>query len=325
MPQLDPLMSRTVLVADIGGTTTRIGRAGADGVPFDIRIETNASYGGLEELLRSYLAATGGAAPQMAVLAIAAPVDGDMVRMTNGKWSFSIAALAAAFGFRALRVLNDFAALAHGVPRLGRADLVEVGAGRAVKDAAVLVCGPGTGFGSAVLLPREGGHEVRPSEAGHMRLGAVTTAEARVVAHMVRDFGAVSVERVLSGAGLVRLHAILTGEEVSSHALIRAAITGQRQERESCMVFLRLLGRVVGDLALAFDARGGVYLAGGVAHGLSELFADSPFRAEFENHPPYNDRLALIPVHVVTHATPGLVGAGEVGRALLAQEPPQNR
>lgn len=312
-------MSRTVLVADVGGTTTRIGRAGPDGVPFDIRIEANASYGSLEELLKSYLGAVAGGRPQNAVLAIAGPTEGDAVRLTNGTWGFSAAALKAEFGFSRLRVLNDFAALAHGVPRLGRPDLLEVGAGRAAKDAPILVCGPGTGFGSALIFPRDDGYEVRPSEAGHMRLGAVNTDEARIVAHMVRDFGAVSVERVLSGSGLVRLHAILTGEEVSSHSIIRAALHGQRQERESCMVFLRMLGRVLGDLVLAFDARGGAYIAGGVGHALAELFADSPFRAEFENHPPYTDRLNLVPVHVVTHATPGLLGAGEVGRRLLAE------
>ncbi len=311
-------MSRTVLVADVGGTTTRIGRAGPDGVPFDIRIETNASYGSLEELLRDYLGA-GRARPQHAVLAIAGPVEGEAVRLTNGTWGFSVDALKAEFGFHRLRVLNDFAALAHGVPRLGRADLLEVGAGRAVKDAPILVCGPGTGFGTALILPRGDRYEVLPSEAGHMRLGAVNADEARIVAHLVRDYGAVPIEGVLSGSGLARLHTILTGEEVSSHAIIRAAINGQRQERDSCMVFLRLLGRVLGDLVLAFDARGGAYIAGGVGHALAELFAESPFRAEFENHPPYTDRLNLVPVHVVTHATPGLVGAGEAGRQLLAE------
>lgn len=311
-------MASTVLVADIGGTTTRIARTGADGVPFDIRIEANVSYGSLEELLRNYLAAVGGPAPRAAVLAVAGPVDGDAVRLTNASWAFSSAALAAEFGFAELKVINDFAALAHGVPRLSREDLCEVGVGRAVPGAPIVVCGPGTGFGTALILPRDGGYEVRASEAGHMRLGAVTADEARVLAHLVRDLGAVSIDKVLSGSGLARLHTILSGEEASSHAIIRAALVGQERERNSCFVFLRLLGRILGDLVLAFDAKGGAYVAGGIGQAMAGLFADSPFRAAFEDHPPYSDRLSLVPVHVVLHATPGLLGAGEIGRRLLA-------
>ncbi|MEP9354097.1 ROK family protein [Xanthobacter sp. KR7-65] len=310
-------MTSTVLLADIGGTTTRIARAGADGVPFDIRLEANDSYGSLEELLHAYLASLSGEPPRCAALAIAGPIDGDDVRLTNRDWRFSTRKLAEDLSFARLSVLNDFEAFAHGLPLLTREDLLEVGTGRAVPGAPMLLCGPGTGLGTALIIPREDGHEVLPSEAGHMRLGAVTTDEARIVAHLVRDLGPVSVEHVLSGPGLVRLHRILSGESLSSHAIIKAALDGQRQEKESCHVFLRLLGRVLGDLALAFDAKGGVFVGGGVGRAMAHLFAESPLRDAFEEHPPYRDRLALVPIHVVMHATPGLVGIGEIGRRLL--------
>lgn len=310
-------MAPTVLLADIGGTTTRVARAGVDGVPFDIRLEANDSYGSLEDLLRTYLASVSGAAPRCAALAVAGPIDGDEVRLTNRNWRFSTTQLARDLSLGHLSVLNDFAAFAHGLPLLTRDDLLEVGTGRAVPGAPMLLSGPGTGLGTAFILPREAGYEVMPSEAGHMRLGAVTTDEARIVAHLVRDLGPVTVEHVLSGPGLVRLHRILSGEQLSSHAIIKAALDGQRMEKESCHVFLRLLGRVLGDLALAFDAKGGVFVGGGVGHAMAPLFAESPFRAAFEEHPPYHDRLALIPIHVVMHATPGLIGIGEIGRRLL--------
>lgn len=313
-------MAPTVLLADIGGTTTRVARAGVDGIPFDVRLEANDSYGSLEELLRTYLGSMGGETPRCAALAVAGPIDGDEVRLTNRQWRFSIEGLARDFNFLHLEVLNDFEAFAHGLHLLTRDDLLEVGTGRAVPGAPLLLCGPGTGLGTAFILPREEGYEVIPSEAGHMRLGAVTTDEARIVAHLVRDLGPVSVEHVLSGSGLVRLHRILSGEQLSSHAIIKAALDGQRLEKESCHVFLRLLGRVLGDLALAFEAKGGVYVGGGVGRAMAHLFADSPFRAAFEEHPPYTDRLAQVPIHVVTHATPGLVGIGEIGRRLLVDE-----
>jgi len=311
-------MAPTVLLADIGGTTTRIARAGSDGVPFDMRLEANDSYMSAQDLIGTYLSARGGEPPRAAVLAVAGPMDGDQVRLTNRGWSFSRTALAAAFGFERMEVLNDFAAFAHAVPALSREELLGVGVGRAVAGRPILVCGPGTGFGCAVALPREHGVEVLASEAGHMRLGAVNTDEARLIAHMVRDLGPVVVEHVLSGAGLVRVHRILTGEQLSSHAIIMAAVNGQRSERESCMVFLRVLGRVAGDLALAFEAQGGVYVGGGIGRAMAPLFAEGAFRAAFEDHPPYNDRLAQIPVHVVTHAAPEVLGAGRIARRLLA-------
>lgn len=312
-------MAPTVLLADIGGTTTRVARAGADGLPFDVRLEANDSYASLEDLLGTYLASVSGEAPSCGALAVAGPIDGDDVRLTNRNWRFSTQKLAADLSFKRLSVLNDFEAFAHGLPLLTRDDLLEVGTGRAVAGAPMLLSGPGTGLGTALILPREAGYEVLASEAGHMRLGAVTTDEARIVAHLVRDLGPVSVEHVLSGPGLVRLHRILSGESLSSHAIIKAALDGQRQEKESCHIFLRLLGRVLGDLALAVDAKGGVYVGGGVGRAMAHLFAESPFRTAFEEHPPYHDRLAQIPIHVVMHATPGLVGIGEIGRRLLVE------
>lgn len=316
-------MAPLLLLADIGGTTTRLARAGADGVPYDVRLEANDSYASLLDLMQAYLANVGGAAPRFAAMAVAGPIDGDAVRLTNRDWSFTVSGLARELGLEHLRVVNDFAALAHGVPQLKREDLLDVGTGRPVSVAPCLVCGPGTGLGTALLLPkgetRADGFTVLPSEAGHMRLGAVTTDEARVIAHLVRDLGPVSVEHVLSGPGLMRLHRILSGEQLSSHAIIKAALNGQRSEQESCHVFLRILGRVLGDLTLAFDARGGVFVAGGVGRAMAHLFGESPFRAAFEDHPPFHDRLALVPIHVVMHATPGLVGAGQVGRALAAE------
>ncbi|MFG1295275.1 glucokinase [Xanthobacter variabilis] len=313
-------MAPNVLIADIGGTTTRIARSGADGVPFDVRVETNDSYVSAEELIGAYLDDLTGEAPRAAVLAVAGPVEGDDIRLTNRDWHFSRSALGAAFDLKRVEVINDFAAFAHGVPQLGREDLLAVGVGRAAAGRPRLVCGPGTGFGTALILTRESGYDVLPSEAGHMRFGAVATDEARIIAHMVRDLGPVVVEHVLSGGGLVRMHRILTGEQLSSHAIIKAAANGQQSEKESCAVFLRVLGRVLGDLTLAFEALGGVYVGGGLGRALAPLFTESPFRAAFEDHPPYGERLAQVPVHVVTHAAPGLLGTARLGRRLLQED-----
>ncbi len=311
-------MVSTALLADIGGTSARIARVDAGGQPYDIRVLAGEDFPNLEALFGHYFEQTGGTRPDVGVFAVAGPVDGDDVRLTNRDWRFQRPALAAALGLGQLAVFNDFVALAEGVPTLGRADLVQVGTGKAVERAPILVCGPGTGLGTALLLPQEAGYRVLPSEGGHVRFGAVMADEARILAHLVRDLGSVSVEAVLSGSGLVRLHAVLSGEQCTSQHIIRSALTGSAAELESCNVFLRILGRILGDYALLFDARGGVFIPGGVAAALAPLFAGSPFRAAFEDHPPYTARLATVPTHVVVHPTPGLAGAAAIAQRLLA-------
>ena len=323
-----------LLLADIGGTTTRLARADADGAPMDVRLESNDRHASLEDLLRSYLDTAAHTRPSVAVLAVACPVEGDELRLSNRAWHFSPSRLISALELDMLEVVNDFVALAHGVPYLGKAELMRIGAVHSgdapCLSAPALVCGPGTGLGAALILPdapRKGETEpsfsVLPSEAGHMRFGAVTADEAKLLAHLARELGPVSVEHVLSGPGLERMHHSLSGARLSSHAIIRAARDGQHAERASCDLFLRILGRVLGDLALAFEARGGVYIAGGVGQALAPLMADSPLRTAFEDHPPFSARLARVPIHVITHATPGLLGAGRMGRKLLSAS--QNR
>jgi glucokinase len=235
--------------------------------------------------------------------------------MTNRNWSFSQRRLRRALKLERLVVINDFAAAAYALPHIREADLVAVGSGRPTPRGTMLVCGPGSGFGVATLLRHSGKPRAVPSEAGHMRLGAATADEARILAHLVREEGPVVVEQILSGPGLVRLHRILTGEESTGEAIVASARLGKNPARDTIHAFLRLFGRIAGDLALAFDARGGVFIAGGIGRVLAPFYASSPFREAFEEHPPYGARLAGIPVCVIAHAAPGLVGAATLAAA----------
>lgn len=305
-------MTHNVLVADIGGTSSRLALAGADGVPHEVRIHRNDEFAGFEQLLTHDLAGRGVSVDATA-LAIAGPTDDDIVKLTNRDWSLSKTAMREKFGWKEFVVVNDFEALAHGVPALTGEDLLAVGGGHAAEGAPMLVCGPGTGFGVAGLV-RAGDGEliVVKGEAGHCRLGATNAQEARLLAHLVRALGPVVVEHALSGSGLARIHTVLTGERQPPEAVIASALAHEETAVETCEVFLRLFGRIAGDLALTFDARGGVYLAGGVATGLAPLFATSPFREAFEEHPPFGPRLMATPVHLITHPTPGLLGIAQV-------------
>ena len=262
----------------------------------------------LQELLAQKLAAAGKPRPDTAVLAVAAPIDGDRVALTNRAWSFSRMKLKHALKLKQLIVLNDFAAVAHALPVLKTKDLVRTGGGNGKKDGNLLACGPGTGFGVAALIRAAREAVVLPSEAGHMIFGSSSTAEAEIFARLPSGPPFV-VENLLSGPGLARLHRALSGQALSSDQVIANAKAGDETALATAEVFLRFLGRVAGDMALAFDARGGVYIAGGVGRALAPLFATSPFRKAFDDRPTYRDRLAAIPTYVIVHPSPELLGA----------------
>jgi glucokinase len=261
----------------------------------------------LQELLARELAAAGKSRPRIAALAVAAPVDSDRIALTNRAWTFSQAKLKRALKLKHLIVVNDFAAVAHALPALKTKDLVQIGGGKGKKDGNLLACGPGTGFGVAALIRAESAQTVLASEAGHMLLGPAA-GEAEIFARLSGPRPLVT-ENLLSGPGLARLHRALSGQALSSNQVITNANMRHEEALRTVEAFLRILGRVAGDLALAFDARGGVYIAGGVGRALAPLFAASPFRKAFDEHPTYGERLAAIPTSAIVHPSPELLGA----------------
>lgn len=307
-------MKKPALVADVGASTIRIALT-RGGELFSVRVRALRKGDSPQALIAAALAVAK-PRPLHAVVAVAGPVDGDRVTMTNFAWSFSQNELKRALRLKRLVVVNDFVAVAHALPALRSADVISIPGGHRQSGGNLLACGPGSGFGVAALIPGR-----RPiviaSEAGHMRLGAATARTARVLAHLVRELGTVVTEDVLSGPGLVRLHRILSGKQESAEDIVSAARKGRLMPKATAELFLRWFGRIAGDLALAFDARGGVFLAGGLARALAPLVAASDFRETFENHPPYVSRLAAIPVHVIVHPAPGLLGAAMLAKTLM--------
>lgn len=310
-------MERSILVADIGGTTTRTAFVGASGALDSVVSISNREAGDLSQYLAETIA-RGVPRPREAVLAVAAPIDGEDVVLTNHPWRFSRAPLSRQLGVGRLIVLNDFAAAAHAMPLFAPSDLMQIAAGQPVPDGTQLICGPGTGFGVAALRYDRGQVRISPSEAGHMRFGATNADEARILAHLEKDFGAVVVEHILSGAGIARLHFILHGLRSDAKAIVAEAVDGGPAAQETVSIFLRIFGRVAGDLALAFGVRGGIFLAGGVGRSLAPLIAASPFLRSFLDHPPYEELLGAVPIHLVLHSMPGLLGAASIARKQMA-------
>jgi glucokinase len=177
-----------------------------------------------------------------------------------------------------------------------------------------VVLGPGTGLGVAALLPANGRWHVLASEGGHASFGPQEADEVEVFARLREECGWVSAEAILSGPGLVRLARALDPGAVrhEPETLVAGALACEPAAQAAARLFVRLLGRFAGGLALTFKALGGVYIAGGVACGLGPLLDDPQFRAAFEAHPPHTSLLKTIPTLLITCEQPGLIGCAAV-------------
>jgi glucokinase len=312
----------TVLLADIGGTTSRFALTGAHGRPERIVTMANDGVPGPAEAIARYLGDTG-ARPHAGVLAVAAPVDGDVIALTNRAWTIRLSEIKAQFGFTDLRALNDFEAVAWALPGLRPDDVRPIGPVRSPGQGIKLVCGPGTGLGVAALVPEEGSWRVVASEGGHVSFGAAHADEEPVFARLREEAGPISAETILSGPGLARLHQAVNTDAapLRSEDVIARANAGDEAARATVAMFVRLLGRFAGDLALLFRATGAVYLTGGVGCGLGSALDAHGFRRAFEAHPPYEQLLAGIPTFVITDAEPGLAGCAVYAGRMIA--PPE--
>ena len=312
------------LIADIGGTNVRFALIKGGGEPENARVLQCRDFDGPVEAAERYLSALGGhGQPDRAAFAVASPLAGDTVTMTNHPWSFSIAESRERLGLGTLRVVNDFTAVAMAIPHLRDADRAPVGGGQAAPDAPIAVLGPGTGLGVSALVPAGGVWVPLSTEGGHVTMAAANAREEGVIAGLRRTMGHVSAERVISGPGLVNIYQSLceldgeppdsnfAPDEVSARAL---AATCPRAG-EALEMFCAMLGTVASNLALSLGARGGVYIAGGIVPKLGRAFAESGFRARFEDKGRFSDFVAAIPTFVVTHELPAFVGLGRLIRS----------
>jgi glucokinase len=301
------------LIADIGGTNARFGLARA-GQPLRLLDKARtADHPSMVEAILDLVHGKAGEKPEAAILALAGPVTGPSVKLTNGPWRIEARALIERCGLRQVLLLNDFEAQALALPVLEPEHLVAVGDGTIVPGAPKLVIGPGTGLGCAALIDAGGWRPVG-GEGGHVERNPLTPRERRFWPHVERESERVDAEQILSGPGLLRLYRALAktdgveAEFGSSEAVLAAGLAGKGLAREAMEHFAVQFGRYAGDLALVFMARGGVYLAGGMALRMATFLAGSGFRAAFDDKPPYRDIMPGIGVSVVVHPDAALAG-----------------
>jgi glucokinase len=302
--------ARSVLLGDVGGTNARLALF-ADGRLGTIRRFEVADHPDPIALFRQLIAEEAGDhRPDQAVFAVAGPIadDGRSVQVTNAPWFLAADRIEVGLGMARVRLVNDFAAIAWSLPRLGGDDLLQIGPGEPMAGAHRTVVGPGTGLGVAHLVSFDGRPSVIATEGGHATMAPADDYESAILDRIRARFGHVSGERVLAGEGLVNLHqavAALAGGaphansagQVTSHAQSGCAECGKALE-----LFLSLLGNFAGSLALVLDARGGVFIAGGIVPRIADRLAASPFRARFEAKGRHSNRMRLIPTYLIRKA-----------------------
>ncbi len=315
---------RPRLIADIGNLYARFALELSLGV-FDHAVSLRcADHADFHAAVSAYLGALPDLVIHHAAIAIANPVDGDQVRMTNYHWQFSIEHMRERLKLDTLVVVNDFTALAMAVPRLAPDEVRQVGAGMARPRGVVGLLGPGTGLGMSGLIPTGDGWISLGSEGGHASFSPRDEREMRILRHAWRQFPHVSIERLLSSAGLALIHQALSEgaggerEALAAPEITRRALLGVDPVCvEALEVFCGLLGTAAADLAVTLGALGGIYIGGGIVPRLGPWLERSPFRSRFADKGRLSSYLAGIATFVITSKRATFVGASAILEAQL--------
>lgn len=318
------------LAADIGGTYARFALLNKNWERVAQLTLPVADYVELADAIQSALDASGAIRQvEAAVLAVAGPVGGDVVQLSNSNWQVCQETLKQKFGWRELLLINDFEAAAYGVCEADTAHRQIGGPEQVARRFPLAVIGPGTGLGVANVVDSDFRWQVVPGEGGHARFAPDSEQEIEILRLLRRRLGSVQREDILSGQGLCNLYAALA--EVEGRAVIAlddpAVITAAALQQNSSFsaevlnLFCGILGTVAADIALDLGSRGGVYIAGGMVPRFADFLATSSFRARFETHPVFEDYLGKIPTYIVTSPEPGLAGAEYILRRKLNHDP----
>jgi glucokinase len=304
-----------VLLGDIGATNARLALM-SDGILGPIKYFAVAEFPRFTDVVDAFF--SGDRQPSVArqaALAVAGPVYENRCILTNCPWTIDADELCTQFGISEVRLCNDFEAAALSLPYLAAADLYRLGGGEAVGGAPMAVLGPGTGLGVACLVPGSRGSIAIATEGGHATMAATSRREDAIIDYLRRQFGHVSAELVISGPGLENLYravAALDGVDApqrNAAEITTAALSGDCLiARMALDLFCAMLGTIAGNLALTFGARGGVYIAGGIAPRIADFIARSDFRARFERKGRFRPYLEAIPSSVIMHPAVTFIG-----------------
>jgi len=326
-------VNKSLLVGDIGGTNARFAIVDNDapGFAFEQTYQC-ADFATVVDAIRHYLDQTGVASPKTICLAVAGPVVGEQVKLTNNPWTISASELRLAFGIGAVRLLNDFEAIAYSVPYISIDEMLPIGDLKpGLLDSqhyTIAVLGPGTGLGAVGLRKYEEHYIAIVSEASHGGFAPETEEQVEILMVLRERFGRVSSERLVSGSGLENLYwglAQIHGESRSqllAPKIVQASQDGSDPlARKTVELFYEILGQVAGDLALTLGAQDGIYIAGGIAQRYPQALVSSRFRNGFESKGRHRVLMERIPTQLIMHKQPGLLGAVSYAQRVASDDP----
>ncbi len=315
------------LLADIGATYARFCIEQVPGRFDHVAVLPCADYSGFVAVVKAYLYTLPGIVPRHGAVAIANPIEGDWVRMTNRDWAFSIQDAQRQLHLSTLLVVNNFTALAMALPRVGPEGRLQIGGGEAQANGVIGLLGPGTGLGVSGLIPTGDRWTVLATEGGHVSFAPTDERELRVLQYAWKSMHRVSAERVVSGPGIELIYQALSEGQPDAERHLSAADIVQRALHhlnptcsETIECFCGMLGTMASDLALTLGATGGIYVGGGIVPRLGELFAQSPFRERFEAKGRFSAFVARIPTYVLTAENTCFLGVS----SLLADHVPDH-
>ena len=307
------------LLADIGATHARFALETAPGVLRQTAVLRCDDYGGIVPLLTAYLGEHGGERIAHAAFAMANPISGDLVRMTNRDWQFSTDEVRRTMGWSTLLIVNDFTALAMALPGLGAGDVLQVGGGKPAPHAVAGVLGAGTGLGVSGVIPTADGFITLGSEGGHVNFAPADEREFAILQYAWREWPHVSNERILSGPGMELVYRALAernGVQAPSRTAAEIVACALDDKDALCLevleCFAGMLGGAAANLAVTLGAFGGIFIGGGIVPRIAQWFATSPFRARFEAKGRFSDYLAAIPTYVIMTPNPSLRGVSTI-------------
>lgn len=302
-------------VADVGGTNIRIGQVDGNSLTNIEKYLCN-DFPTIEDAIKHYFSQHPDVIFSYGCVAIACPVPGDWVKMTNHTWEFSIEALTAALGLEWLGVINDFTSVAHSLPVLSDDQKVQVGAGTAKANANIAVFGPGTGLGVDHLTMTDQGWKALDGEGGHVDFAPQDENDMAIWHYLKKKLGHVSAEEVLSGRGIVHIYEALAAHRQQAAVHTEPSQITDKALSDDCDLctatlnqFCKIMGSFAGNLALNLGTAGGVYIGGGIAARFVDYIKASDFRERFEDKGRFRHYVSNIPTYIITEADHGLIGA----------------
>lgn len=306
-------MSR-VIAGDIGGTKTLLRCVESAGELALERRFDSGRYPTFDDLLREFVTLCPGRV-DAACFAVAGPVLGQRAEVTNLKWVMEAGKLQAAFGIPAVALINDFYAIALGVPLLQPGDLLSLQAGTRDRKSPIGILGAGTGLGEAIVAFHRDEWVVISSEGGHADFAPQDEEQSRLLAALQKKYGHVSWERLVSGMGLCNIYEFLTGRQEEPAHIAELANRGDETGLHAFRMFVDIYGSEAGNMGLRVLARGGVFLAGGVAAKNQKFFTDGRFIEAFQRKGRFHDLMKTIPVDLIINEHVGLIGATAMARS----------